>query len=212
MFESVVSSAGRYASLVKGVPLYYLLIAIALYYISVVIYALRWKLVLRGVGKDASLVELTKAFMAGLFVNNVTPTSRSGGELLRAAWISYRAKVPLGVSTVTVLYERLLEVIPFFFMMLLGVLYFIPSKLPLMVALLVVAILVWFKWDLIVKLTLRLLKTELDDDEELEKLSALQKSSFVTLGGISLSSIVWLLDILRLKVITLAFGLSFGWA
>ncbi|NJF25441.1 lysylphosphatidylglycerol synthase domain-containing protein [Thermococcus sp. Bubb.Bath] len=72
MFESVVSSAGRYASLVKGVPLYYLLIAIALYYISVVIYALRWKLVLKGVGKDASLVELIKALMAGLFVNTVT--------------------------------------------------------------------------------------------------------------------------------------------
>jgi len=210
MLESIVSSADRYASLVRGVPLYYLLIAAALYYLSVFIYAIRWKLVLGGVGRDASLIELIKALMAGLFVNNVTPTSRSGGELLRAAWISYRARVPLGVSTVTVLYERLLEVIPFFFMMLLGVLYFIPSKLPLIAVLLVVSVLVWLKWDLIVKLTLRLLKAELDPGE-LEKLSSLQKSRFVTLGGVSLSSVVWVLDVLRLKVITLAFGLSIGW-
>jgi uncharacterized protein (TIRG00374 family) len=209
MIGSIVSSIGKYASLLEGVPLQYLVLAVFLYYLSVFVYSLRWKLVLRGVGKDASLVELTKALMAGLFVNNVTPTSRSGGELLRAAWISYRPRVPFGISTVTVLYERLLEVIPFLFMMLLGVLYFLPSKLPMIVALFLISLLVWFKWDFVVKLVLKLLKTELSD-EDLKKLFSLQKSPLTTFGGILLSSAVWILDVLRLKVITMAFGLSLG--
>ncbi len=49
-------------------------IALALYYTSTLIYALRWKIVLAGMGgRDLPLLDLLKVTLSSIFVNNVTP-------------------------------------------------------------------------------------------------------------------------------------------
>ncbi|NJE03161.1 MULTISPECIES: lysylphosphatidylglycerol synthase transmembrane domain-containing protein [Thermococcus] len=212
MLESLTASAEQYFSVVSAASLRYLFLAFLTYYVSVVIYGIRWKLVLRGVGRDAPLWELVKAILASIFMNNVTPMSRSGGELLRMAWVSKRANIPAGVSAVSIIYERILETIPVFALFLLGMSYF-SSDEPLPFLLFVVGgiALIWIKWDAFVRLSLRLFRTPITE-EEMDRISSLRGMHNLNIIAIALSSAVWLLDVARLKLITLAFGLNLTWS
>ena len=212
MLDSLADSAERYFSVVGSASLRYLILAFLTYYVSVVIYGLRWKLVLRGVGKDAPLKELVKAILASIFMNNVTPLSRSGGELLRIAWVSKRAKIPAGVSAVSIVYERILETIPVFALFLVGMSYFSSNEpLPFVFLGIVGVALIWIKWDSFVRLSLRLFRTQVTE-EEMEKITSLRNMHNLNLIAILLSSSIWLLDVARLKLIALAFGLNLPWS
>ncbi|WP_297066495.1 lysylphosphatidylglycerol synthase domain-containing protein [Thermococcus sp.] len=46
------------------------------YYFSVLLFAVRWGYVLRGMGVEVPIGELFKANPAGLFMNNITPMTR----------------------------------------------------------------------------------------------------------------------------------------
>ena len=192
---------------VRCASLHYFLPAIATYYVSVLLFALRWKYVLKGTGVDVPLAELFKANLAGLFVNNITPMSRGGGELLRMAWISKLQGVPMRISAVSVVYERILESIPVMVMVALGFLYFTTSEAFALAPLVVGLVLVWLKWEKFIELTLRLFRVNLSEEER-ERIVTLRKRGDVNLVGIGISSLVWVLDVLRLKLITLAIGLN----
>ncbi len=210
VFENFVQGGREYLEVLQRVPIHYLLLAVVTYYVSVFLYALRWKIILDRIGKRLPLSELLKIFMASIFINNVTPTSRSGGEILRITWVSKKARLPLGVSAAGVVYERLLEAIPFLFLMIFAGLYVLPSKLPLLMLLLLAVGIIWFKWDLFVNLLLKATKTQISQ-EGMKELARLRGSALVTVGGIALSTGVWVLDVVRFKLITMAFGLSLPW-
>ena len=211
MLGSIMDSAGGYFSAIEGASLRYLALAFLTYYLSVVLYGVRWKLVLRGVGRDAPLKELVKAILASIFMNNVTPLSRSGGELLRMAWVSRRARIPPGVSAVSIVYERILESIPVFVLFLVGIGYFSSGKsLPFVLAGILGVALVWIKWDTFVRLSLRVFRTDVSE-EELARIMTLRRMHDLNLIAILLSSIIWILDVVRLKLIALAFGLDLAW-
>ena len=192
---------------VRCASLQYFLLAVATYYASVFLFALRWKYVLKGTGVDVPLGELFKANLAGLFVNNITPMSRGGGELLRMAWISKLQGVPMRISAVSVVYERILESIPVMVMVALGFLYFTTSEAFALAPLAVGLALIWLKWERFIELTLRLFRVNLSEEER-ERIVTLRKRGDVNLVGIGTSSLVWVLDVLRLKLITLAIGLN----
>jgi len=210
MIEGILSSAGQYFSVMGSASMRYIALAFLTYYVSVVLYAVRWKLVLRGMGKDAPLFELVKAILASIFMNNITPLSRSGGEILRMAWVSKRARIPTGVSAVSIVYERILETIPVFVLFMVGVSYFSEESLLLVLAGMLGVGLLWFRWDAFVRFSLRIFKTDVSD-EELDAILALKNQRDINLLGLGLSSMVWLLDVGRLKLIAMAFGLSLGW-
>ncbi len=210
MILGMVNSAGKYFSVLGTVSLGYLTLAFLTYYISVVAYGIRWKLVLRGMGKDAPFFELVKAILASIFMNNITPLSRSGGEILRIAWLSKKAQIPPGLSAVSIVYERILETIPVFVLFTLAMTYFSRDSIPLLVFVMVVVFLLWIKWESFVKLSLKVFKTEIQG-EDLERIFNLKNRHNLNIAGIGLSSIVWLLDVLRLKLIALALGLGLGW-
>ncbi len=207
VLENFVQSAEEYIGVLRHVPIHYLLLAIGTYYLSVFLFALRWKYVLKGTGVEVPLAELFKANLAGLFMNNITPMSRGGGELLRMAWISKLQGVPMRISAVTVVYERILESIPVMVMVTLGFLYFTTSEALALIPLVIGLALVWFKWEKFIELTLRLFRVNLSEEER-ERIVALRKCGDVNLIGIGTSSLVWVLDVLRLKLITLAIGLN----
>ncbi len=208
MFESLLTSTSEYTSAVLNASLRYLSLAFLAYYTSVFLYALRWKLILRGIGRDAPLMELTKAIMASIFMNNVTPLSRSGGEFLRIAWISKRADVPSGISAVSIVYERILETVPVFLLFLVGASYFSSTEsLPFILLGMTGVFIIWTKWDSFVRLSLRVFRTNVTEDE-MKGICDLLRMHDVNLAAIVLSSSVWLLDVLRLKFIGLAFGLD----
>jgi len=211
MIGGIVNSAGEYFSVISTASLRYIALAFLTYYISVVIYGLRWKLVLRGMGRDAPLFELVKAILASIFMNNITPLSRSGGEILRVAWVSKRANIPAGVSAVSIVYERILETIPVFVLFMIGMTYFSRDSMPLLILAIGGVLLLWVKWESFVRLSLRVFGTEVGEGE-LESILNLKSRHNVNLAGIGLSSVVWLLDVLRLKLIAMALGLSLGWS
>ncbi|WP_010480103.1 lysylphosphatidylglycerol synthase transmembrane domain-containing protein [Thermococcus zilligii] len=209
MLGGVLGDSHKYLTVLGQVSLPYLLLAIFVYYLSVLIYALRWKLVLRGMGKDVPFLELVKSLLASIFMNNVTPMSRSGGEVLRIAWISMRGKVPAGLSAMSIVYERILEAVPVFILFLVGMFCF--SSMPgfLFVLGLLGIALVWIRWEDFVRVSLRLFKASVSE-EELAQILSLKRRRGLTLAGILLSSVIWILDVVRLKLITLALGLHIG--
>jgi len=212
MLESLATSAQQYFSVVVSASLKYIILAFLTYYVSVVLYGIRWKLVLRGVGRDAPLHELVKAILASIFMNNITPMSRSGGELLRMAWVSKKANIPTGVSAVSIVYERILETIPIFALFLVGMMYFSSGEpLPFIILGIAGVILVWIKWDAFVRLSLRVFRTPVTDDE-MKKITALRSMHSLNMAAVLLSSTIWLLDVVRLKLIALAFGLDLAWS
>jgi len=180
-------------------------IAVATYYISVFIYALRWKIVLGGLGKSIPLTDLLKINLSSIFVNNITPMSRGGGEILRITWVSKKHRVPVAVSTVSILYERISEIVPVLILAVLGISYFATHLRLFIVALFVLMVSIWIKWDRIVVLSVRLFKIKLTQDD-LVRMLELKRKPTVNMLTIGLSSAVWFLDVMRLKLIAMAFG------
>ncbi|ACJ16301.1 Integral membrane protein [Thermococcus onnurineus NA1] len=182
-------------------------IAIATYYLSVFIYALRWKIVLGGMGKTVPLTDLLKINLSSIFVNNITPMSRGGGEILRITWISKKHRVPVAVSTASILYERISEIVPILILVVLGVSYFATHLILFVMLLSVIVVVIWFKWDKIIRLSIRIFKVNLTQ-EDLVRMLELRKKPAVNILAIALSSMVWFLDVMRLKLIAMAFGWS----
>ncbi|NJE06449.1 flippase-like domain-containing protein [Thermococcus sp. M36] len=210
MVESISSEVSQYFSVLRGASVEYIALALVTYYVSVLLYALRWRLILRGIGREAPMGELVKAIMASIFMNNVTPMSRGGGELLRIAWVSRRVNIPAGMSAVSIVYERILETIPVMVLFLVGLTYFSSEPaVPVAIGAAGIA-LIWIKWDSFVRVSLRVFRTEATP-EELKRITALRSLHNINLAAVGLSSAVWVLDVVRLKLITLAFGLSLSW-
>ncbi|WP_457753949.1 lysylphosphatidylglycerol synthase transmembrane domain-containing protein [Thermococcus sp.] len=180
-------------------------IAVALYYLSALIYALRWKVVLNAIGKNIPIIELLRITLSSIFVNNVTPMSRGGGEILRVTWVAKKYKIPIAISTVSIVYERILEIFPIISLAVMGLSYFAHHVILITLSLFLVAIIVWLNWEKIVILSFKVLKIKLSH-EELVNLLSLRKRASLTMMGVGLSFLVWFLDIMRLKVIALAFS------
>ncbi|NJD99671.1 flippase-like domain-containing protein [Thermococcus sp. LS1] len=203
-------SVNTYTTLIKSLDnraLELLGIAIATYYLSVFIYALRWKIVLGGMGKTVPLTDLLKINLSSIFVNNITPMSRGGGEILRITWVSKKHRVPVAVSTASILYERISEIVPILILVVLGVSYFATHLILFVMLLSVIVVVIWFKWDKIIRLSIRIFKVNLTQ-EDLVTMLELRKKPAVNILAIGLSSMVWFLDVMRLKLIAMAFGWS----
>jgi hypothetical protein len=107
--HTIVSGAIR---ALRSVDARYVAAALALYVVSLVLAASRTRVVLGALGHRVRLTDALLAYLAGIFVNNVTPASRLGGEAARVAAIGLRSGVPATAATVSVVYERLSELAP----------------------------------------------------------------------------------------------------
>jgi len=186
-----------------------ILFAIILYFISVLVYALRWKIVLKNMGVEISLLEILKITISAIFVNNITPLSRSGGEALRIAWVSKKYKIPLTITTVSIVYERLSEIIPVILLSIIAFTYFGNIAIYPIIFLSLFVIIIYSKWESFIKFFIKLFKINLSIEEEKNILS-LKNKKLMYLIIVCLSSIVWSLDIFRLKLIATAFGWNIG--
>jgi uncharacterized membrane protein YbhN (UPF0104 family) len=86
--------------------------ALALYVLSLAAVGLRWRRILTAMGHRVRFLDTLLANTAGIFINNVTPASRLGGEACRIAAIGLRSGVPVTAATVSSVYDRLSEVLP----------------------------------------------------------------------------------------------------
>jgi uncharacterized protein (TIRG00374 family) len=94
----------------RSVDPWYVAAALALYVLGVSAAGLRWRLILAALGHRVPVADALLTYLAGVFVNNVTPASRLGGEACRIAAIGLRSRVPVPAATVSAVYDRLSEV------------------------------------------------------------------------------------------------------
>jgi len=188
----------------------YVILAFLVYLLSVYLFAVRWQQVLSSIGHNLKATDLLPILFGAIFVNNLTPANRTGGEPLRMFWVNKRFGISYTDAFITILFERLVEAIPII-LLLFYVLYFVPSLdikfLPLkniltlnstyllLLASLATGILIWIFRE---RFTV-LLKDIKQNWKKLHK-------SFIP--ALLLSSGVWILDIVRLQLIALALNLN----
>lgn len=200
-------------STLKGTRISYFVLAVFVYVLSVYLFAVRWQQVLSCIGYDLKATSLVPVFFGAVFINNITPGgTMAGGESFRILWASKRFGISYTNAFKTIFFERLIEAIPVMFL-LIYILYSFPSlefkSLPLidsfplksinllLLALLAAGITIWYFRSKFASL----LKNVQNNWKQFKK-------SFIPI--LLLSSGVWALDIIRLKLVALALNLNFS--
>ncbi len=186
-------------------PAIFVGLAIFVYLLSTLVYALRWKIVLRAFGRDVPYLELLKANLSGLFVNNITPMARAGGETIRVLWINRHCKVPMSLLGASIAYERASEAIVIFLLFVIAVSSATSIHWLLVLSLLALAILFYYRLDLVFDLVERLSKERFSPEVRRAALKKLRAGPTL-LVTVLLSATVWILDILRFYLELLAVG------
>ncbi|HET8686241.1 MAG TPA: lysylphosphatidylglycerol synthase transmembrane domain-containing protein [Methanosarcina sp.] len=197
---------GESLGILSETRIQYVILAFSVYVLSVYLFAVRWQKVLSCIGYNLKATELFPILFGAIFVNNLTPANRTGGEPVRILW----AKKSFGISYtdgfISILFERLVEAVPIT-LLLIYVLYLFPflditflpqksvltlnSTYKLLLAFLAIGILLWL-------FRVRFANLLKDIQQNWKKLNR----SFIP--ALLLSCGVWVLDIIRLKLIALA--------
>ncbi len=96
------------------------LLAILVFIVTIILWAMRWDVFLRGIGVNARFRDVLRGILIGMFVNNVTPGARGGGEPVRMYFIAKRSEGEYGPIFATIMADRLLDLIPVFTMLIIS--------------------------------------------------------------------------------------------
>jgi hypothetical protein len=106
------------------------LLAVGIYFFEVLFWADRWRVALMAAGYTISFPRLYLIAHSGMFFNNITPISKSGGEPFRAYFIKKTQKVPYSAGFAAILAEGILSIPVFFGLLLAGVMLWIYLQSP----------------------------------------------------------------------------------
>ncbi|WP_456397695.1 flippase-like domain-containing protein [Palaeococcus sp. (in: euryarchaeotes)] len=99
-------------SIVRSTNWKYLSLAILMQALAVIAWALRWRVFLNRANVRESLSRVLVAVLVGIFVNNITPGARAGGEPARMYVVSRGKDEIYGRTFATVMADRILDAIP----------------------------------------------------------------------------------------------------
>ncbi|WP_457751947.1 flippase-like domain-containing protein [Thermococcus sp.] len=114
---------GDVIEVLKGARPDYFLLAILAYIAGILLWAFRWRVLLKSLNINAPFKVILGALFAGIFVNNVTPGARGGGEPVRMYYLSKRSNGEYGPVLATVMADRVLDLIPTIIMILISTVY-----------------------------------------------------------------------------------------
>lgn len=193
----------------KETKLRYVFLAILVYLLSVYLYSVRWQQVLLCIGYDLKATNLVPIYFGAVFINNVTPGGNmAGGESFRILWANKLFGISYTNAFKTIFFERLVEAIPVAFLFI-YILYSFPSLeiklLPhgltlqtihlLFIVIMIAGIITWVFREKFVSL-LKVIQQNWN----------LFKKSFIPV--LFLSCGVWVLDVIRLKLVSLALNIN----
>jgi uncharacterized protein (TIRG00374 family) len=177
--------------------------------LSVYLYSVRWLQVLSCIGYDLKATSLVPIYFGAVFINNVTPGGNmAGGESFRILWANKLFGISYTNAFKTIFFERLVEAVPVAFLFI-YILYSFPSLeiklLPhgltlrtihlLFIVILIAGIITWVFREKFVSL----LKVIQQNWNQFKK-------SFIPV--LFLSCGVWALDVIRLKLVSLALNID----
>jgi uncharacterized protein (TIRG00374 family) len=110
-------------AILKTSNLWYLLLAGAFYVLGLLTWTMRWMVLIRSLEMEAPFEKVVLALLAGIFVNNVTPGARGGGEPVRMYFLAKEIEKPYGQVFATVMMDRILDLVPVVFMLVLSTVY-----------------------------------------------------------------------------------------
>jgi uncharacterized membrane protein YbhN (UPF0104 family) len=197
----------------------FVLEAVAVYVLSTLVYAVRTCIILRRAGVRIRLRDSYIAYLFNIFVNNITPSARAGGELVRAAFIARRYGLSIASTVNVVAFERATEALGIVVLIGVSVVYGVFDKrstwyLLVLSVLIVSALYVVYRfWD-------RIFETVLERLEKrgwvgsglggVMRLSGFFRDRLLLLLGVVFGVAVWFLDAVRLYLIGLAVGVDMG--
>ena len=171
--------------------------------LSLVVMSFRWRLLLRRMGSSATLWETIVAYTAGVCVCNITPARTLGGDAARAALIPRPGGSPsLKAVAASVVYDRLTDVAGFVLLGLVAAPVLKPSWpygkiLAVFAAITLIA-------ALVAPLLYRRFKTRIAQWRSSADGAAPGRGAVAAAIGCSL--LIWSLDITRIIIVGLAFG------
>ena len=198
----------------------WVMLAIAIYVVSVAVVAFRWRTMIAGVtGTRVPFGPLVLATLASSFVNNVTPAARLSGEACRVVALVRMRVATTAQATAVAAYERLTEApavvllaLAAFFVVgrfestsLTSLTSLIPGAAAAAIAgaLLVLSAALYVARGVLARAWRRLA----DRWRQLGSISVAPSTLGTTAA---LSGVVWLLDVLRLAIVAAAFGAPIG--
>lgn len=215
--------------------IYIVALAIITQVFTYFMYTLRWQILNRQANMDVGIRELLPMVLVGLAVNNITPSGRGGGEPVRAYVLAKEKNYQFEETLATVVADRALDTFPFVVLAAITImamaLYFkMPTWLlavmivAVVVILIILAILIYMcinpkfgkrvdGW--IIGLVRRFYKK---NSEELENkiheaifgfqdtMKALISNKKILAITVLLSFFIWILEIIRVYLVFLAFG------
>lgn len=187
----------------------YVFLAFSVYLLSVYLFSVRWQQVLFCIGYNLKAASLVPIYFGAVFVNNITPGGNMAtGESFRILWANKLFGISYTNAFKTIFFERLVEAIPVVFLSFFILhsfpsleIRFLPHSLTLksvhlfFLVFLATGIVIWFFRAKFVSLL-----------EIVQKNWRQFKRSFIPV--LLLSCGVWILDIIRLKLVALALNID----
>lgn len=100
---------------------HYFILGMLIYWITVIMRAFRWKMIVNSYGIEFSIKDATKGWLTGFSIGLITPGKV--GDLGRAYYL--RGKENIGKSITTVVADRIFDIIILFILSVIGLTYFV---------------------------------------------------------------------------------------
>jgi uncharacterized protein (TIRG00374 family) len=211
----------------------FVLLALFTYVFSTVLWSIRWQISLLAVGCTARLRDLYLVIYGSIFINNITPMMRAGGDPFGRMYLLRKIRgVPYSSSLATIMGEHALGTPVFFSFLALGLLMYFKAPLLLMTSVLVgiwvitVIMMLFFlrffgrkkaiKWiGRAATRVLKLLRRSGSKTEVVKGIESFYKGAYKIIRRwksalliIALSAVLWIFDLIRLFLIFKALGCS----
>jgi hypothetical protein len=219
----------------KVAKLEYIGIAIAMQVFTYYLYTLRWKILNNLVDINVGVKKLLPMVLVGLAVNNITPSGRGGGEPVRAYLLSREENYPMEETFATVVADRALDTFPFVFLAVLtiiGMTLSFKMDLWLLIVMILAVIAIVALLILIIYMSInpgfgkrvdgwitglvrRFYKKNSEEFEDKihgiirgfqDTMKMVISNKYVLYYALPLSFVIWILEILRVYFVFLAFG------
>lgn len=195
----------------RETKLRYVFLAISVYLLSVYLFSVRWQQVLSCIGYNLKVTSLIPIYFGEVFVNNITPGGNmAAGESFRILWANKLFGISYSNAFKTVFFERLVEGIPVFLLSI-YILYAFPSLeirfLPVINNLTLESIHLIFLIFLAAGIAMWFFREKLASlFRNVQKNWKQFKQAFVPVFLLSCG--VWILDVIRLKLVALALNID----
>ncbi|MBD3184483.1 flippase-like domain-containing protein [Candidatus Poribacteria bacterium] len=224
-FGSLAKSLSETGKALSKIKLRFFFLAVLVYVISTLLTDWSWKAVLKIFNKHVNVLKLMPIWMAGIFVNNITPMSRAGGEIIRVYGLRKKFKMPYSVSVLSVAISKLTELAPIALMGMIGAPVLVEHKLltwrqfsyiiGTMSIILLVAFLIIYKtnympilWNRI----LRLLTREEKNNISINSIPYSGKWKIPVFESLIAASFFWVMAPLRLKILAYAMDINLSFS